>query len=667
MNEKDIHSDICGSTHKNGIDRSNLDESKSPADNFYAYACGGWQEKNPLPDDFSNYGTFTKLSEKTRLQLKDLILNLSDHPDAKTKGTTAQKVADLYSMGMNVDRLNREGAAPLKPMIEEVETLTRNTLWDFIGKMALGSGSPFLGIGVGPDPKDSSINILHVGETGLGLGDRDYYLEDSENNRKILTAYETYVKTIMSLAGFPEEDSERIWKTVIRTETEIARHKKTREERRDPLLSLNMTTFPDLVKNYPGIGWNTYLRQIGVEPPATLNVSSPKFIQFINVFIATLSMREIKDILLYETVFNATGLMSDAFHDADFEMFGKVMNGTKEQQPRWKRAMGIPCSILGESVGALYVEKYFPPENKEYMKRLVENLRIALGSHIRGLEWMSSATKEKALRKLDALNVKIGYPDKWKDYSEISVDPALPYLENVRRASEWFTRDNYSKLGKPVDKTEWFMNPQAVNAYYSPLNNEICFPAGILQPPYFDINADDALNYGAIGVVIGHEMTHGFDDQGRHFDEKGNLSEWWTEEDAKAFNRLADVLVAQFDSVEVAPGVHANGRFTLGENIADQGGLRVALTAYLESLGGHRDETIDGFSPLQRFYLAYAGVWAGNIRPEAVLDRVKTDPHSLGRDRVNETLKNITPFVKAFGIKEGDRMFRPENERVTIW
>ena len=362
-----------------------------------------------------------------------------------------------------------------------------------------------------------------------------------------------------------------------------------------------------------------------------------------------------------------TALLSDPFNDANFEMFGRIMSGTEEQQPRWKRAMAIPNSMLGEAVGELYVSKYFPEENKNYMKGLVENLRVALGQHIDSLSWMSDTTKEKAHGKLDTFTVKIGYPDKWKDYSAISIDPEKSYLENVLTASQWFTRDNFAKLDKPVDKTEWHMTPQTVNAYYNPTTNEICFPAGILQAPYFDLSADDAQNYGAIGVVIGHEMTHGFDDQGRQYDPAGNLNDWWTEEDAAKFTALADKLVAQFDAVEVAPGVHANGRFTLGENIADQGGLRVALTAYLNSMKDKEMNDIDGFSPLQRFYLAYANLWAGNIRDEEVLARTKTDPHSLGSNRVNVSLRNIEPFFNAFSIKEGDPMFRPEEERVVIW
>lgn len=389
--------------------------------------------------------------------------------------------------------------------------------------------------------------------------------------------------------------------------------------------------------------------------------------EFINSYIPCLSQQQIKDMMALDLITSSSNLLSDDFQEANFEMFDRTMSGIEQMEPRWKRVMTIPNSMFGEAVGELYVNKYFPEENKVYMKQLVENLRKALGKHIDNLSWMSDTTKEKAREKLASFTVKIGYPDKWKDYSGIQIDPAKSYLENVSEASIWYTQDNYQKIGKPVDRDEWHMTPQTVNAYYNPTTNEICFPAGILQAPYFDLSADDAQNYGAIGVVIGHEMTHGFDDSGRQFDKNGNMSDWWQPEDTEKFTALADKLVEQFDAVEVAPGVHANGRFTLGENIADQGGLRIALTAYLDAMEGKDMEDIDGIKPLQRFYLAYANVWANNIRDEEVLSRTKTDPHSLGENRVNVTLRNLEQFFDAFGVKEGDAMFRPVSERVIIW
>lgn len=652
--------------NKSGINKENLDFSFSPKKDFYMYACGGWKKNHPLKGEYSRFGTFDLLRENAREQLKELILNLKENPDSKIKGTVAQKVADLYEMGMDADRINKDGVSSILPMIKKVEDFASEDFTDIIAWMHLGIASPFFGTGVGPDAANSDRNLMHIGEAGLGLGDRDYYLEVNKRNEEILAAYKIYIKKILSLTGYDENEQNRIWETLIRVETEFARHKMTREEKRDPLARYNVMSVEEIKTKYPNIDWDRYFKGIGIDKIDKANVVSLRFMEFLNEFLPTLSQREIKDLLILDLIESAGASIGDAFYEASFE-FDKVMSGVEEMEPRWKRAMGLANAMFGEAVGKLYVEKYFPKENKEYMLELVENLRKALGKHISSLSWMSDETKNKALEKLDAITVKIGYPDKWKDYSEIDIDPTLTYQENILRASEWYAKDNYGKLHKPVDKEEWHMYPQTVNAYYNPTTNEICFPAGILQAPYFDVNADDALNYGGIGVVIGHEMTHGFDDSGRKFDKYGNLNEWWQKEDEEKFNSLADKLVEQFDKVEVAPDVYANGRFTLGENIADQGGLRVAMTAYLDSCKKSSSENIDGFTPEQRFYLSYANVWADNIRPEEILDRTKSDPHSLGKNRVNVTLRNLEPFFKAFSIVEGDPMFRPENERVIIW
>lgn len=651
---------------KYGIDQNNLDKSISPAEDFYLYACGGWKKNHPLTGEFARFGTFDLLRENAREQIKDLITNLSKTPESKDKGTIAQKVADMYEMGMDADRINRLGVSPILPMIERIETASPDKFTELLSWMHLGIASPFFGTGVGTDAKDSSKNVMHIGEAGLGLGDRDYYLEKNERNEEVLNAYKKYILRILELTGYGEEESQRFWNTLIRVETEFAKHKMTREERRDPLARYNPMSLEDIKKKYPNIKWDEYFSGIGIEKLENANIISPRFLEFLKDFLPSLTEREWKDLMILDIIGSAGSSIGDDFYEASFE-FNKVMSGVEEQEPRWKRAMGVANSMFGEAVGKLYVEKFFPEENKKYMLDMVANLKKALGKHIESLTWMSETTKEKALEKLSAFSVKIGYPDKWKDYSEIDIDPALSYQENLLRASVWYAKDNYGKLNKPVDKEEWHMYPQTVNAYYNPTSNEICFPAGILQPPYFDVNADDALNYGAIGVVIGHEMTHGFDDSGRRFDKEGNLNEWWQPKDSEQFNALADRLVEQFDKVEVAPGVNANGRFTLGENIADQGGLRIALTAYLDSRKEENEKEIDGLTPLQRFYLSYANVWADNIREAEILDRTKSDPHSLGRNRVNVTLRNLEPFFKAFGIKDGDKMFRKVEERVIIW
>lgn len=657
---------ILDKTGKYGIEMENLDLSINPKDDFYMYACGGWKKLHPLKGEFARFGTFDLLRENAREQLKDLIMNLSDNPDSKIKGTIAQKVSDIYNMAMDAEKINSLGAAPILPMIEKIEKSAPEDFTEVLSWMHSGIASPFFGTGVGTDAKCSDMNVMHIGEAGLGLGDRDYYLEKNERNSEILKAYEIYVKRILELTGFDEETQQRVWSTLIRVETEFARHKMTREERRNPLARYNMMSMEEIKNKYPAIDWDNYFKGIGINEIDKANVVSPAFMAFLNDFLPTLSEREIKDLLILDVIESAGDSIGDDYYQASFE-FSKVMSGVEEMEPRWKRAMGIANSMFGEAVGKLYVEKYFPEDNKRYMLNLVENLKKALGKHIDNLTWMSEETKAKAREKLSTFKVKIGYPDKWKDYSEIDIDPSISFQENLLRASRWYAKDNYSKLGKPVDKEEWHMYPQTVNAYYNPTSNEICFPAGILQAPYFDVNADDALNYGGIGVVIGHEMTHGFDDSGRRFDKDGNLNEWWQKEDEEKFNGLADKLVKQFNEIEVAPGVKANGRFTLGENIADQGGLRIAMTAYLDSQKETTPENIDGLSPKQRFYLSYANVWADNIREAEILDRTKSDPHSLGRNRVNVTLRNLEPFFEAFDIKSGDKMFRPEEERVIIW
>ena len=657
----------CSSDNSKGINRENLDPSVNPGNDFYQFACGGWMANNPLTPEYSRYGTFDKLREDNLEQLKQLIQNLSNDPQSKVQGTNAQKVSDLYAMGMDSVKLNQDGAEPIRWQLNRIQELNDENFTEILSWIHNGISSPFFSTGVGTDLKNSDMNIMYISECGLALGDRDYYLEDSESTNKIREAYKVYIKRLMELIGYNAEDQERVFNNVMAIETEMAKHKMTREERRNPLLRYNIRTMEEIKKDYPNIEWDKYFANLGIQNLQSANVSSLKFMKFMNSYLPTLSQQQIKDYMTFLAVAEAAGVLSDDFAAADFEMFDRVMSGKEEPEPRWKRAMAIPNSMLGEAVGELYVAKYFPQESKTYMIELVKNLQVALGQHIDSLTWMSDATKARAHEKLATFTVKIGYPDKWKDYSEITIDPTKSYAENVYNASVWYTQDNYKKLGKPVDKEEWHMTPQTVNAYYNPTTNEICFPAGILQAPYFDLNADDALNYGAIGVVIGHEMTHGFDDQGRRYDKDGNLQDWWTAEDTEAFTKLSDILVAQFDAIEVAPGVNANGTFTLGENIADQGGLRVALTAYLNSMEGKEMKNIDGFSPIQRFYLAYANLWAGNIRDEEILSRTKTDPHSLGENRVNATLRNIQEFYDAFGLTPESKMWMPEEERVIIW
>lgn len=655
---------MCTTKSPKGVDRANLNDSVAPQEDFYEYACGGWMKANPLKPEFSRFGTFDQLGENTREQVKSLVTGL-DTKNA-VAGSAAQQIGDLYAMGMDSVRLNEQGATPI---LKDLETINNTKREDLIDLMATLVGvDAFFGTGVDADMMNSEMNTMYWSQGGLGLGDRDYYLEDSENTNAIREAYKTYIKTITSLAGYDEAAQQRVVDNVMRIETALAKAAMSREELRDPAASYNPMTLAQIAKDYPNVDLKRYFAKQGIDSIEIVIIGQPKSLAAVNEILGKESEEALRDYITAGYIASAASYLSDDFINANFEL-RKVISGVQQLQPRWKRALAIPNGLLGEALGQLYVEKYFPQSSKDKMLDLVNNLKVALGQHIDALTWMSDSTKAQAHEKLSTFTVKIGFPDKWRDYSDLTIDPSKSYWENVQAAIKHNVDFSLADYGKPVDKTRWYMPPQTVNAYYSPLSNEICFPAGILQAPFFDPEADDALNYGAIGVVIGHEMTHGFDDQGRQFDKDGNLKNWWAEEDAVAFNALADILVAQFDSVVVdeATNTHANGRFTLGENIADQGGLRVALTAYRNSQANNPAEVIDGFTPEQRFFLAYANVWAGNIRNEEILSRTKTDPHSLGRWRVNATLRNIEEFFQAFDVKEGDAMYRPAEERVIIW
>lgn len=648
---------------RTGAHRENLDESISPKTDFYQYACGGWQKKNPLKPEYSRYGSFDVLGENNQKQLFDLVESLKGTKHAY--GTVAQKISDLYTMGMDNEKLDKEGAAPIAADIKRIENAQAGDISELIAWMHSFS-SPFFGTGVMADMMNSDMNILYWGEGGLGLGNRDYYTENDPQTVKIRSAYKNFIVELTELAGFNEERAQQISKNVMKIETALAKVAMTETEKRDLAVQYNMYTLADLQKACPAIDWSTYLKGVYLPVVDDLCVMQPKSLSKVNELLLTCNLQEIKDYMLFHLINSASDYLGNNFRKVNFEM-SRVISGAEEDQPQWKRALAVPNGLLGEALGQLYVEKYFPAESKQRMLELVGNLQKALGEHIQNLTWMSDATKAKAIEKLNAFYVKVGYPDKWKDYSGIEINPNLSYWANVKAASLFHMKEANAKYGKEVDRSEWGMTPQTVNAYYNPMTNEICFPAGILQAPFFSPDALDADNYGAIGVVIGHEMTHGFDDMGRNFDKNGNMQNWWAEEDAEMFNKLANKLVAQFDKIIVLGDQHANGRFTLGENIADQGGLRLAWTAYQKTQEAKENKTVDGFTPAQRFYLSYAHVWADNIRDAEILRRTTTDPHSLGRWRVNATLKNIDTFYKAFDIKEGDAMYLAPEDRVVIW
>ncbi|MCQ2173855.1 MAG: M13 family metallopeptidase [Bacteroidales bacterium] len=654
----------CGNRNEAvpAIDPANFDLSINPGEDFYGYATGGWQKNNPLKPEFSRYGAFDVLAENNQIRLNELFKDLADKKSEE--GSVEKKIADLYTMGLDSTRLNAEGAAPVTAYLQSLEGI--GSTEDFAMASARcerdGAGSIF-GIYVTSDMNDSNSNLLYLGESGLAMQNRDYYL--LEQHSALRDGYKEFLRKIFSLAGY--EDADRRAEDAFQVEMAIAVPYWSMVQQRDVQAQCNPTSARELFNAYPNLHLDLYFQTLGIGEQEKLNVDEPSYFEAINALVAVTEPSKLAHYLQAQVLSSACGAVSDDFYNARFEFFSRQMAGIQEPKPRWKRAMSVPNGILGEAVGQMYVAKYFPEADKERMLGIVKNIQAALSEHIAKLDWMSDETKAKAQEKLAAFTIKIGYPDKWKDYSDLEIDSTLPYFENICNARRWMFADNLSKLGKSVDREEWFMTPQTVNAYYNPTTNEICFPAGILQPPFYNTDADDAVNYGAIGVVISHEMTHGFDDQGRLFDKDGNMNNWWKDEDSEAFKARTGKLVEQFNGVEVLPGVFANGAATLGENIADQGGLRIAYTALQNSFGSEHPSDIDGLTAEQRFYIAYATVWAQNITDEEIQKRVLTDVHSLGKDRVNVSLRNLQTFFDAFGIKEGDSMWRPEEERVIIW
>ena len=648
------------------IDPSNMDTTVACGEDFYEYACGGWIKKNPLKPEYARYGSFDVLAENNQKQMRELIDELEKAENEP--GSVAQKVGDLYKMGLDSVRLNKESVSPISEALKNIASLDDKAAFaSLVAQMHKEGSSPFFQLYVGADEKNSSMNIVNLYQGGMSMGDRDYYLSEDSANVKIRDAYKKYINKLFTLAGYSAEKAVAAEKNVMNIETALAKVAFSREETRNPLKNYNKMPMTDFLKQMNGFDWKSYFSALGLDSLNEINPNQLPFIKGMDALVGGLTSEEIRDYLIFKQINTASSYLSDDFVQARFDFYGKVLSGQQELKPRWKRSLSVTDGALGEALGEMYVAKYFPPEAKERMLKLVENLRISLGEHIDSLEWMSAETKAKAKEKLAAFYVKIGYPDKWRDYSGLTIDPKKSYWDNVREAAIFESDYMLSDVNKPVDKTRWLMSPQTVNAYYNPTTNEICFPAGILQPPFFYMDADDAVNYGGIGVVIGHEMTHGFDDQGRQYDKDGNLKDWWMAEDAKQFNLRADKLADQYSSIIVLDTVHANGRFTLGENIADHGGLRVSYTAFKNATKGQDLKPIDGFTPDQRFYLAYAGLWAQNIRDEEILRLTKIDPHSLGKWRVNAALRNLESFFQAFGITEKDPMYMKPEDRVTIW
>ena len=646
------------------IDKNNFDESINRNDDFYQWATGGWQKNNPLKPEFSRYGSFDVLRENNEIRINELFQAMTE-VEAES-GSIEQKISDLYKMGLDEKRLNKEGAKPIKKALKEICSIkSREELVAMLASLHTDGIGVFFAAYPAADLADSNMTILYMEQGGLGMGNRDYYTD--EQNAEIKAAYRTYLKNIFTLAGV-KGDVDAMVESVLAVEDRIAEKHWTNVECRDIVKGYNPYTYADFKAEYKVVDWDAYFKAMGVENIDKLVVSQPSSFQNILDVLNTASLEELRAYTTAHYINAATSYLSEDFALASFEFFGKTMSGTEEIRPRWKRAMSVPNSILSEAVGQIYVAKYFPESEKARVEGMVSNIQKAFSKHIEALDWMSDETKAQAQDKLASFTVKIGYPNKWKDYSTLTVDPKKSYWENVLEANRWYTADSMSEVGKPVDREKWMMPPQMVNAYYMPTTNEICFPAAILQPPFYNPDADDAVNYGAIGVVIAHEMTHGFDDQGSQFDKYGNMNDWWTKEDRTAFEAKTQVLVDQFNAIEILPGLFADGKFALGENIADQGGLRLAFTGLTDYAWAEgRPADVDGFTGEQRFYIGYATLWAQNITDQEKERLTKVDVHSLGRNRVNATLRNIQSFYDAFGIAEEDAMYMPVEERVVIW
>lgn len=649
------------------IDLANLDMNAKPGTDFYRFATGGWNDQHPLTDEYARYGQFDALAEKNRVQLQELVLEQAAKQNEP--GSNAQKIGDLYNLAMDSTRRNSLDYSPIKPTLEQIAAIQdKKEILPLSATLVRDGISGFFYTGVGADIMDSNNNLLMLYQGGLSLPGKEYYFDTDEATKDIRKKFKEHVAKMFMLCGFTAQEAAKNTEAVMTIETRIAEKSFNNVEQRDPAKNYHKMSYDELKKEFADIDWDTYFANLKISDVKEINVSQLEPIAEVSKIINDLPLSELKAYMQWNVINSSSNVLSDEIEAQNFDFYGRTLSGKQAQQPRWKRALGTVNGALGEVIGELYVAKYFPPAAKERMVQLVRNLQTALGERIDAQDWMSDSTKLAAHEKLNTFAVKIGYPDKWKDYSKLTIDPTLSYAENSRNIARFGWDDHIeSKLNKPVDKDEWHMTPQTVNAYYNPTTNEICFPAGILQYPFFDMNADDAFNYGAIGVVIGHEMTHGFDDKGRLFDKDGNFKEWWTAQDAESFTERTKIIIEHFNNIEVLPGLKGNGELTVGENIADHGGLTISMQAFRNATKDKQLPTIDGFTPEQRFYLAYSNVWAGNIRDEEIRNRTKNDPHSLGRWRVNGTLPHIDDWYTAFGITENDPLYLPKEKRLNIW
>ena len=650
-----------------GLDKANMDLTVKPGADFYRYATGGWCDVHPLTAEYARYSQFEALNENNHKQLRELIENIASkqHP----QGTLEQKIGSLYRLAMDSVRRNQEDYAPIQAMLNEIEAISTKAEISYTTARLFSRGIDcFFGLGCEADKKDAEWNLMQIDQGGISMGERNYYLGDDEPTRHIREAYRLYVRHLFGMTGKSATEAEKSMEAVMNIETRIARASYSATEQRDVEKNYHKMSYRQLLTDFPGIDWSTLFLLNGIPAVEYVTVNQPEPIHEVEKILAECTVEELKAYLYYKTVDDAASSLSDRFRAEAFNFYNHTMSGAEQDRPRWKRAISSVEGALGMAVGKMYVEKYFPESSKKRMEELVKNLQQALRQRIAQQTWMTEETKRQAYEKLDAFYVKIGYPDQWIDYSALNIDETLSYYENLVRATQFMSHYYIDKrVNKRTDRTEWLMKPQTINAYYNPTTNEICFPAGILQPPFFNAEADDACNYGAIGVVIGHEMTHGFDDQGSQFDKDGNLKNWWTEADKENFKKRTDVMRRFFDQVEVLPGLNANGQLTLGENIADHGGLNIAFQALQNAMKTHPLPSKDGFTPEQRFFLSYGLIWANNIREEMLRKQVQTDPHSPARWRVNGALPHIEAWYKAFNISKKDPLYVPQKERVDVW
>lgn len=653
------------STSVKAIDPSYMDLSVRPGDDFFQYASGGWLKNNPVPDDKTQYGSFTVLMDQNQKQLKSLIQDAA--ASNAEKGSIAQKIGDFYNSGMDTNAINSMGYQPIKAELDAIDALkANNEILKQVGEMQLRGVYPLFYFFSSQDDQNSSMVIANFYQGGLGLPDRDYYTSDDAQSTEMRAAYKEHIQKMFELIDYSSEESQKMASNIMAFETRLAKASLTRLENRDPYRTYNKMKTSELQEMAPEANWNSLFNGLAINDPGEINVRQTDFIKEVAKMVKEEPLDTWKAYLKWDLLNSSANYLSADLEKADFDFYGTVLRGQKAQKPRWKRVLSSTSSSMGEAIGKLYVEKYFPPEAKERMLKLVENLRVSLGDRINDLEWMTDSTKELAQAKLNTISVKVGYPDKWMDYSSLDIE-AGAYYKNIRAAKTFSIKDDLSKIGKPYDKSEWGMTPQTVNAYYSPTANEIVFPAGILQPPFFFMDEDDAVNYGAIGVVIGHEMTHGFDDQGRNYDKDGNLQNWWAEADAVAFEKKTQLLVNQYNAFSQLDTLHVDGELTLGENIADFGGLSVAWDAFQKTQQAKTEDKIDGFTPQQRFFLSYAGVWRQNILDKELARRLKEDVHSPGDARVNVPLYNMDVFYQAFDINEDAKLYIAPENRAVIW